>query len=154
MRKLLLLAVLASTCFTFAQTKKSVKKPSAGPDKAYMQQIVDAWGTLDPSHAAPFYASGPHAFFDLAPLKYASWSEYEVGVKKILADYKSLKLTVNDDAEVHRHGDLAWGTATVKEDAVMKSGKHEMGTFRWTIVWENQGGKWLTVHEHLSAPVQ
>jgi len=35
----------------------------------------------------------------------------------------------------------------------MKSGKREMGTFRWTFVFEKQGGKWLLVHEHISEPL-
>jgi hypothetical protein len=29
-----------------------------------------------------------------------------------------------------------------------------MGNFRWTVIWENEDGKWLIVHEHVSAPVQ
>jgi ketosteroid isomerase-like protein len=154
MRKLVLVLMLVLSLGCFAQTHKATKKAtSAGPDKAYMQQILDGWETLDPSHVAQFYASGPHIFFDITPLKYGSWAEYEAGSKDVLAGYKSLKLTVNDDAEVHRHGDLVWGTATVKEDAVLKSGKHEMGNFRWTLIWENQNGKWLVIHEHVSAPV-
>jgi ketosteroid isomerase-like protein len=155
MRKLILTCLLALTLNCFAQTHKSMKKPSsAGPDKTYLQQILDGWNTLDPSHVAQFYAGGPHTYFDLAPLKYSSWTEYEAGSRDLLAAYKSLNLTVNDDAELHHHGDLVWGTATVKEDATLKSGKHEMATFRWTIVFENQSGKWLIVHEHFSAPVQ
>ena len=43
--------------------------PSA-PDKAYLQKIWDGWSTLDPANVAKFYASGPHTFFDIAPLKY------------------------------------------------------------------------------------
>jgi SnoaL-like domain len=30
----------------------------------------------------------------------------------------------------------------------------EMGNLRWTVVFENQDGKWLIVHEHVSAPLQ
>jgi hypothetical protein len=29
-----------------------------------------------------------------------------------------------------------------------------MGNFRWTAILENQNGKWLIVHEHVSAPLQ
>ena len=29
----------------------------------------------------------------------------------------------------------------------------EMGNFRWTVVFENEEGKWLIVHEHVSAPL-
>ena len=35
-----------------------------------------------------------------------------------------------------------------------KSGKVEMGNFRWTVVFENEDSKWLIVHEHVSAPLQ
>jgi hypothetical protein len=29
-----------------------------------------------------------------------------------------------------------------------------MGNFRWTVIFENKDGKWLVVHEHVSAPIQ
>jgi hypothetical protein len=29
-----------------------------------------------------------------------------------------------------------------------------MGNFRWTVIWANEDGKWLTVHEHVSVPIQ
>ena len=93
-------------------------------------------------------------FFDLAPLKYGSWEEYQKGVVAVLADFKTAKLTVNDDAEIHSAGPIYWGTATVKEDATLKSGKREMGNFRWTVVFEKENGKWLIVHEHISVPAQ
>ncbi len=151
------LCLLALTLSGAAQTKKSpMKKASAGaaPDKALMQKIWDDWSTLDPANVAKYYASGPHTFFDIAPLKYASWDEYEKGVKGLLAGYKSAKFTVNDDAAVHAHGDLVWATATVKNEMTNNAGKVEMGNFRWTVVFENEEGKWLIVHEHVSAPAQ
>ena len=159
MKRLLLFAlcVLTLALSGFAQVKKpSIKKSAAGaaPDKAYMQKIWDGWSTLDPANVAKFYATGPHTFFDIAPLKYGSWDEYQSGVKGVLAGYKSAKFTVNDDAGVHPHGDLVWGTATVKEEMTTKAGKVEMGNFRWTVIWENEDGKWLIVHEHVSVPLQ
>ena len=139
-----------------AQAKKPAAKKvsaSAAPDKAYLQKIWDGWATLDPANTAKFYATGPHTFFDIAPLKYSSWDEYEKGVKGVLAGYKSAKFTVNDDADIHSHGDLVWATATVKNAMTNKAGKVEMGSFRWTVVFENVDGKWLIVHEHVSAPL-
>jgi ketosteroid isomerase-like protein len=149
--------LIALTLSSSAQTKKAaMKKSPAGPtpDKALMQKIWDGWATLDPSNVSQYYAIGPHTFFDIAPLKYNSWDAYEKGVKGVLAGYKSAKFTVNDDAELHPHGDLVWGTATLKEEMTSKAGKVEMGTFRWTMIWENEDGKWLIVHEHVSAPLQ
>jgi ketosteroid isomerase-like protein len=151
------LCLFVITLSAATQAKKpAAKKASAGPapDKAYLQKIWDGWSTLDPANTAKFYAPGPHTFFDIAPLKYNSWEEYEKGVKGVLAGYKSAKFTVNDDASIHPHGDVVWATATVKEEMTNKAGKVEMGNFRWTAVFENEDGKWLIVHEHVSAPLQ
>lgn len=148
-----LLAVAASGS---AQTKKSSTKKSSAPapDKAYLQKVWDGWSTLDPANSAPYYAQGPHVFFDIAPLKYNSWDEYQKGVKGVLAGYKSAKFVVNDDAAIHPHGDLVWVTSTIHEEMTTKAGKVEMGNFRWTAILENENGKWLIVHEHVSAPLQ
>jgi ketosteroid isomerase-like protein len=150
------LCLLALTGSSIAKAPKPTAKGSAAgpaPDSAYMQKIWDGWATLDPANVAKFYAGGPHTFFDIAPLKYDNWEAYEKGVKDVLSGYKSAKFTVNDDAAIHPHGDLVWGTATVKEAMTTKAGKVEMGNFRWTVVWEHQGGLWLIVHEHVSAPL-
>lgn len=149
--------VLALSLCVSAQTKKTAaKKAPAGPlpDLALMQKIWDGWSTLDPANVAKYYATGPHVFFDIAPLKYGSWDEYDNGVKGVLAGYKSAKCSVNDDAQIHPHGDLVWGTATIKEEMTTKAGKVEMGNFRWTVIWGNEDGKWLIIHEHVSAPIQ
>ena len=152
-----LLFSLALALCASAQTKKSeMKKSTAGPvpDKAYLQKIWDGWSTLDTANVAGFYAAGPHTFFDIAPLKYSSWEEYQNGVTKELADYKSAKFTVNDDADLHPAGNEAWGTATVKYEMTHKNGKVEMGNMRWTVVFGREGGKWLIVHEHVSVPME
>ena len=150
------LCLLAITVSAAGQiTKPAAKKSSAvpAPDKAYLQKIWDGWATLDPANNAKFYATGPNTFFDIAPLKYNSWEEYEKGVKGVLAGYNSAHFTVNDDAAIHPHGDLVWATATITNEMTTKAGKVERSNFRWTVVFENQDGKWLIVHEHVSAPL-
>lgn len=150
------LCLFVITLSAAAQAKKpAAKRVSAGPapDQAFMQKIWTGWCTLDPANVAKYYATGPHTFFDIAPLKYESWDEYENGVKNVLANYKSAKCTV-EDAKIHPHGDLVWASAIVKNEMTTKAGKIEMGAFRWTVVWENEEGKWLIVHEHVSVPLQ
>ena len=148
---ILVCIVIFSASASARPRKRSWTSPSA-PNKAYLQEIWDSWGQLDPAKQARFYAKGPHTFFDVAPLKYTSWEEYQAGVKKELADYKSAKFTVND-AEIHPCGaDCAWSAAIVKQDAVMKSGRHDIASFRWTAIFQRQAGKWLMVHEHVSMP--
>jgi len=133
---------------------KKVVPSDSGLDRVMLQTVLDGWSTLDPADAAKFYAHGPGTFFDVAPLKYSSWEEYEAGVRKVLVDYQSIKFTLNDDAAVHVHGDVAWATSTIKKDAVLKGGKREMATLRWTAIWEKRDGKWVIVHDHTSEPLQ
>jgi ketosteroid isomerase-like protein len=149
----LVLCVACSALSSPAVAKVHAEK-TAAPDKAYLQKIWDGWATLDPANVAQFYASGPHTFFDIAPLKYSSWDEYQKGVRQVVADFKSAKFTVNDDADLHPAGKYIWGTATVKEEMTHKNDKVDTGNFRWTVVFEQQGGKWLIVHEHVSVPLQ
>ncbi len=152
------ICLLVLSFASLAQPKESAKKKMApsgsAPDKALLQKVLDGWSTMDPADAAKFYAPGAGTFFDVTPLKYNSWEEYEDGVRKILGNYQSIKFTLNDDAAVHVYGDMAWAASTIKEDAVMKDGKREMATMRWTVIWEKQGGQWLIVHDHTSEPLQ
>lgn len=151
-QKSLMVGLVACIALTLA-AGTAAQKAAGAPDKAYMQRIWDGWSTLNPDNVAQFYAAGAHVFFDIAPLKYNSWDEYQTGVRKVLSDYKSAKFTINDDAELHAAGKYVWGTATVKFEMTHRDGKVDMGNMRWTVVFEKQSTKWLTVHEHVSVPM-
>ena len=125
----------------------------SAPDKAFLQKIWDAWSTMQMANVDPYYATGAHVFFDDEPLKFNSWAEYRATAAKESEEYKSWKFTLNDDAEIHKAGANYWGTATLNFATVKKDGKEEKGTLRWTFVFEQQKGKWVLVHEHVSAPV-
>ena len=150
----ILVCVLALSLSSFAASKKKKPAASDAPDKAYLQKILDGWSASNAANMAQYYDQGDYNFFDIAPLKYSNWAEYQKGVTELLKAYKSVKLTMNDDAQVHTDGNLTWAATTVKEDAVTTAGKHEMATLRWTLIFEKQGGKWMIVHEHMSEPLQ
>ena len=153
-RRLAVLAcMLALSLSALAQKKSSKMAGGPIPDKALMQKIWDGWSTLNPDNTAQYYAKGPHTFFDIAPLKYNSWDEYQSGVRNVLAGFKAGTCTVNDDAQIHPAGEFMWGSATVKSDMTETSGKRDLITFRWTVIWGKQDGKWLIVHEHVSEPI-
>src|SRR5581483_8479655 len=147
-----LIAAMAVPLFAQKKTRKAAAH-AGGIDRAYLQKIWNGWESLDGQKQAEFYAKGKHLFFDIAPVKYTSWEEYESGVNKILADYKSAKFTVQDDAEIHPAGEYVWAASTVKADMERKNGKRELSTMRWTVVFAKEAGKWLIVHEHVSEPV-
>ena len=153
MKRIVVMAFVV--CMTIAGFAQKAAKASTGGvvDKAYLQKIWDGWAALDASKQKHYYAQGPHVFFDIAPLKYASWDEYETGVTKELSDYTAAKFTVNDDLQIHKAGDMYWVTSTIASDMTHKSGKRDMGQFRWTAVLEKKDGKWLIVHEHVSSPI-
>jgi len=152
---LLLFGVTQNGFSQAASATKRAKAPASGAvDKAYLQKIWDGWASLDAAGQKQYYAQGPHVFFDTEPLKYGSWDEYQAEVSKDLAGYKAARFTVNDDAQIHKSGENYWITATIASDMTQKSGKRELATFRWTAIFEKQGGKLLIVHEHDSVPQQ
>jgi ketosteroid isomerase-like protein len=151
---IMLFCVLALSLSTLAAPKPKKTAASGAPDKAYLQKLLDGWSAGNAGAMAHYYDQGEYNFFDIAPLKYSNWAEYEKGVTELLKAYKSLKLTLNDDTQIHTDGNLTWTTTTVKEDAVTTAGKHEMATLRWTLIFEKQAGKWMIVHEHMSEPLQ
>lgn len=152
-RMAVLVLAFGMTFFAFAQKAAKISAGGATVDKAYLQKIWDGWAMLDPAGQKQYYAQGPHVFFDIAPLKYGSWEEYQSGVSGVISGYKAARFTVNDDAQIHKSGDAYWVTSTIASDMTEKSGKRDLSTFRWTAVFEKQDGKWLVVHEHVSAPL-
>ena len=144
-----LLVVLAATgAVVLAQGK------STPPDAATLQQVMNAWATLDPARAAVFYAKDQRlVFYDFLPRKYTGWAAYDKGVREGLRDAKSLSLKVVNDADVHVSGNTAWATATVDVDLALKDGSRVRLDGRWTSIWEKRGNEWLIVHDHTSAPL-
>jgi ketosteroid isomerase-like protein len=139
-----------------AQTKPAEKKsaPSGVPDKALIQEILNAWGTMDTSVVGKYYDHAPtNVFYDVSPLKFDGWAQYTVGVNQLFNTLKSINFSVNDDAAVHHAGNLAWGNSTVKTVMTDKTGKVTRLDCRWTIVWEKKGADWLIVHDHFSVPM-
>jgi ketosteroid isomerase-like protein len=139
-----------------ATGRRGSRRAAAGvPDRALMQRIWDGWSTLDVNNVAQFYdKAADDVFFDITPLKYNGWQEYADGVKKVLAGFKSLKVTVGDDAKVLSNGTTgAIGIATWHGDAVMADGTSSTLDGRWTVVWAKRGGQWLIIHEHVSLPM-
>ena len=148
-----------STLAAQAQEKAASAKHAASTAydfRALLQRVLDAWSTLDPANAAPFYAHEPgHVFFDFAPMEYDGWAAYAEGVKKAAAAYSSSKITLGRDVRVHKRGNFAWATATWHMALVAKQGGAEQAMDgRWTVLWENRGENWIIVHEHFSVPLQ
>lgn len=147
-----LIAMCASAQAKRAPTPKTA---SEAEFKALLDQYYAAWSTLNPDNAARFYAKDADlVFYDLAPLKYKGWGEYKTGVIKAFTEtMASGKLTPKDDLKVNQRGNVVWTTVTFHLSAQPKAGGAMELDCRHTAIWEKRGGKWLIVHEHLSAPL-
>ena len=139
-----------------AQKSQAAHGAKAGDREfaALIDRYCETWSTGDPEKPAELYAKDPDlVFYDLAPFEYHGWEEYKVGVKKAFFDSMSEgKLTRKDDLRVTRRGNLAWTTVTLHFAIVWKDKRTSDIEARHTAIWEKRGGKWLIVHEHLSAP--
>ena len=157
MRRLLVVvfAVALSIAAVAQEHEHAAPSPSTF-DKAVMQQVWDAWCTLNPANAAKFYGKEKsHVFYDIAPLQYHGWAEYETGVKPVLAQWKSATCKVNYDGQIREESPMmAWTATTVNLDAIKQDGKPEKLVVRWTAIWHKHGANWVIAHDHTSVPAQ
>jgi ketosteroid isomerase-like protein len=124
-------------------------------DKGYLQAIWDGWASGNVAGQAKYYAQAPdHLFFDVAPLKYNNWQEYQAGATQVLKQFSSMKCSLNDDLQIHPMGKQAWVAGTVNTEATNQKGEKQSLVFRWTAILENQGGRWIIQHEQVSVPMQ
>ncbi len=149
--------ILAATLILiFAVPVWAQSSPSSFDFRARMDQMLRAWETLDPAHAAQYYDKDPKlAFYDIVPFKYTGWEEYSRGVIATFGGpYQSGKFFLHDDVDLRRGPKVTWATATLDFEILRKDGGRELlKDLRWTLIWEKRGRDWLLVHEHLSVPM-
>ncbi|MCU0536654.1 MAG: DUF4440 domain-containing protein [Hydrococcus sp. Prado102] len=142
-----------------AQTEQMENIQTRSPQALEFKNLIDAsyaaWNTHNPDALSKFYAKDNDlVFYDALPLQYKGWADYKAGIQKNLFDkMPKFKLSANDDLRVTRKGDLAWTTFTWHLSAQLKDGTPIETDGRQTDIWEKRNGKWLIVHEHISAPV-
>ena len=137
---------------------KELPKTSAAPaavDRAYLQSIWDGWASANLEKQAQFYVKGPgHLFFDVAPLKYSSWEEYRDGVAPSLKDAPKVTYALNDDLQIQAASAITWVAGTLTMSGQSPQGRQETLYLRWTAILQQQEGRWLIAHEHVSAPAE
>lgn len=133
-------------------TKTTEARPvDTGVTKSLIQQILDAWSSMDTKKITPFYSAAPeNVFFDVFPMQYEGWSEWAKGAQKLFTNYRSFKLSLSGEPAIHNEGNWAWATDRWHVDAIHKDGKAETIDGRDTAIFQKVRGKWLTVHEHTS----
>ena len=151
-----LLVVLASAWLAGCAGDQNAGKPQDATAffKPDFDKLCAAWSTLDTSKVASFYAKDANlVFFDVAPLQYKGWQDYEDGFKHVSADWKSAQLTLGPDFHATELGTIAWATYTVDFIVQPKTGDVMKMQARGTDILEKRGERWLIIHEHVSVPM-
>jgi ketosteroid isomerase-like protein len=155
LRMTVVLCLVLFSSLAFAKTKKAAAGAVPPDYKSMMQAEYDLWSTMDSAKVSPMFAPDADLiFFDIEPLKYNGWAEYQKGVMKIFEPYSTMKCTVNDDVHGGRSGNMAWTAATVSCHAPKKDGGVDDLTLRTSEIYQKRGAKWLIVHEHASVPMK
>jgi len=159
MRHLLLAAGLLTAAASLA-TPAFALDPVTPKDKAFFisleNKLWTAWNArLKPSDAAPFYSKDPgNLYFDLSPLKFTGWAEYERTASQALAGGGHAETHINDqDFTVIKQGDLVVTAFTFDVKFEGPQGTPSSFTGRETDVWTKEGGHWVIVHQHMSTPM-
>jgi ketosteroid isomerase-like protein len=152
---LMILGTILSALIASGQATKPAAKPAAkGVFDALIERYYAAWNTGNPDNAAPLYAKDADlVFYDLTPLQYTGWAEYDKGVRAVLGSFAAAKFTTRGDLKSTRRGSIAWTTVTYHLSGKKKTGESVEVDGRHTVIWENRSGKWLIVHEHFSVPL-
>ena len=151
----LILILLAVGAVGFRGFTRSESQGGDAEFRSLIDKYYVAWSSMNIDSAGALYAKDADlVFYDIAPLKYKGWQEYAPGVKKNFFDNAiSARLTPNDDLKVTRRGNIAWTSVTFHLSARFKNGQNLEADGRHTAVWEKRDGRWLIVHEHVSAPM-
>ena len=110
------------------------------PDWAEIEQL---YSNEDLLH---YDAVTPHSFANVSEMKTA------FAQMKETLNMNFLTLRARDNLNVFRRGDLVWTTVLHDIVASLEDGKELKLVQRQTGIWEERDGKWVMIHEHLSAP--
>lgn len=126
---------------------------------AEFRQLLDryysAWGSSW-AEPLPLYAQDADAvYYDAHPpvSGYTSWNSYVEAAKSFFEQAESVELVPTNDQQVKQKGEVARSTVRFHLSVKSKDGTTAELDCRVTLVWEKRQGKWLIVHEHLSAPL-
>jgi ketosteroid isomerase-like protein len=108
------------------------------------------WSTIEQLYADEdlmhYDAVTPHSFANVAGMKEA-FAEMQQKLGLV-----SLELTAREGLNVFRRGDLVWTTILQDIIAKIQDGNELNFVQRQTGIWEERDGRWVMIHEHLSAP--
>ncbi len=131
---------------------------AAGSDEAQIRKLYEPWAAAfdakDTEAIMKFYAPGEALLvFDvIPPLQYVGADAYRKDWRDFFGGYKTVKVEV-EQLGVVSDGRLAFTHSIQRVTGTDLHGKPIDVTLRVTDCLKKIKGKWLIVHEHVSAPI-
>jgi uncharacterized protein (TIGR02246 family) len=155
MQKHLTLVVLCLMLLVTAIAAAPPKQNDEDQIKSLLQQWKKSFEAKDLDGVMKVYVSGDElvAFDVVPPLKYVGQEAYRKDYAELFAGFEGPLAVELNDLSITADRNMAYSRVV---DHVTGKGKdgHQMDlTVRVTDVYRKTGGKWLIVHEHVSAPV-
>lgn len=128
-----------------------------GHEIAEFSQLVrefwSAWNTQNSEIAACFYVKTPDlvVYLPWRTQDFIGWDAFKQFADKVMQDMQTVQFTPDDNVHILRFGDIAVTAGIFSVMMRDKNGTMTRGDARYTLIWANRNGKWLIVHEHLSA---
>lgn len=121
--------------------------------KSLVKDFWTAWSTRNVQSASRFYATAPDlvVYLPWRTAGYQGWNEFSQTASAIMQNLTVAKFTPHDDMWTQQWGDVAATAGIFTVDLQAQDGSSTQGDARYTLIWAKYNGKWLIVHEHLSA---
>lgn len=121
--------------------------------KSLVKDFWAAWSTRNVQNAFHFYATDSSlvVYLPWRTAGYQGWNEFSQTASAIVNDLKVAKFTPHDDIWTQQWGDIAVTAGIFTVDLLAFDGSSTQGDARYTLIWAKRNGKWLILHDHLSA---
>jgi uncharacterized protein (TIGR02246 family) len=150
---------LAAACLLSSCNWSTTTAPSTASDidaiNTNVQHFITAASNKDLNGIMTYYAPDESAvlFDSVPPRQYVGATAIRKDWENFQAAYPTTMHFDLMDWKVEASGDLAYGHGFVRVTGPAKDGTQQDMTVRLTDVYKRIDGKWLTVHEHVSWPV-
>jgi uncharacterized protein (TIGR02246 family) len=120
-----------------------------------VQQFLAAANNKDLNGVMNYYASDDSAvlFDSVPPRQFAGAAAIRKNWEQFMAAYPTTMHFDLLDWKAEASGDLGYGHGFVRVTGPAKDGTQQDMTVRLTDVFKKIDGKWVTIHEHVSWPV-
>ncbi|MDD5719362.1 MAG: nuclear transport factor 2 family protein [Candidatus Krumholzibacteria bacterium] len=134
-------------------TPTTATESTAAEIRALVASFADVARRFDLDRLADYYAADVRAFDAINQLEFRGRDVYLRHWADCLAQCNGPMIFETDHLEIESAGDLAVAHCLTRCGGVDDQGQEHTSWMRATIVFRKLAGRWQTVHEHFSLPV-